>query len=75
MLNDLLTANSFPIYLGRALLVLALIGPLSYCAVEESRSTAQSKIASQQIVADLQAACIAQRGDWDSWKEECDFND
>ncbi|MFG6572392.1 hypothetical protein ACGYLO_12365 [Sulfitobacter sp. 1A13353] len=75
MLHDLLTAKSFPIYLGRALLVLALIGPLSYCAVEENRSTSQEKIASQQIVADLQAACIAERGAWDNWKETCEFED
>jgi len=75
MLDDLLNAKSFPIYLGRALLVLALIGPLSYCSVENSRSTSQEKIASQQIVADLQAACIAQRGDWDSWKDTCEFDD
>jgi len=75
MLHDLLNATSFSIYMGRAVLVLALIGPLAYCTADETRSKAASDVAAQRITADLQEACIAQRGTWDSWNETCEFND
>jgi len=74
MVYDLFQAQSLSIYIGRAVLVLALAGPLAYCSAEESRTKAEVEASAQKIVAELQTACIAQRGDWNTWKEVCEFH-
>jgi hypothetical protein len=71
MLEDFFNAKSFSTYIGKALLVLVTLAPLTYCQVQADRSSADVEISELE----LQKACIEQRGTWDSRRESCTFDD
>jgi hypothetical protein len=67
--------KSFSRYLGKALLTFALVAPVSYCSIEQHRAELEADSLNRQTLAELQAACITQRGDWSTFHKECSFDD
>ena len=67
--------KSFPRYLGKALLTFAIVAPLSYCSIENRRTDMEENSRNKQTLASLHEACINQRGNWNSLRAECHFDD
>jgi len=70
-IETLFEAKTAAGYVGKALMILAFMGPLSYCEMHAHRERQHV----ERMKLELQEACIAQRGDWSSWRDSCSFED
>lgn len=68
---NLFNSQTFAGYLGRALIILAILAPLAKCEMNAEDSRKEEKLKRLE----LQEACIAQRGNWSSRKSSCSFNE
>jgi hypothetical protein len=74
-IKALISNNGFLSYVGKALMFLAIIGPLSYCESQGAVMREEKEIALETARIDLQKACIEARGEWSKITSNCKFPD
>jgi hypothetical protein len=70
-MDDFFNSKSFGGYAGKALMIFALVGPMSHCAAQDQSERNSFKVMELQ----LQKSCMEAHGNWSSWYDSCSFED